>query len=84
MVSRNVLLLTQHLSTQAPIFLWIWVYYWLLFLVLPLTLKVLDVVLHSSIKKAKGLFDLKINSAGTRLHIYFAFQFLVCFIYACK
>lgn len=51
---------------------------------LPLTLKVLDVVLHSRIKKAKGLLDLKINSAGKSLHIYFAFQFLVCFIYVCK
>lgn len=39
------------------------------FLVLPLTLKVLDVVLHSSVKKAKGLLDLKINSAG-RGYIY--------------
>lgn len=78
------MLLTQHLSTQAPIFKWIWVYYSLLFLAPPLTLKVLDVVLHSSIKKAKGLLDLKINSAGRRLHIYFAFQFLVGFIYVCK
>lgn len=52
------------------------------FFSLPLTLKVLDVVLHSSIKKAKGLLDVKINSAGKRLHI--CFQFLVCFIYICK